>query len=167
MTQLLHDVLGSGVEAAHRNTLQICVRSVVVFVFAVAMVRMAKRRFLSDMTAFDVILGIMLGSILSRAINGPSPLGPTLFAAFLLVMLHRALGRLAYHSDWFSVVVKGRSIVLVEEGKRVSEALSKHHISEEDLHQGLRSEGRISDFEEAGTVTLERSGRISVVTKKK
>ena len=134
--------------------------------FAVAMVRLAKRRFLSDMTAFDVILGIMLGSILSRAINGPSPLLPTLLAAFLLVMLHRALGRLAYHFDWFSVVVKGRSITLFEEGRRVSEALSEHHISEEDLLQGLRSEGGISDLEGVRTVILERSGKISVVIKK-
>ena len=163
---MLHDILGSGIDPAHRDTAQVCVRAVLVFMFAVGMVRMAKQRFLSDMTAFDVILGIMLGSILSRTVNGSSPLVPTLLAAFLLVMLHRALGRLAYAFGWFSVVVKGRSITLFDGGKRVSEALRRHHISEEDLLQGLRSEGGIADIEDAGTVTLERSGKISVVTKK-
>ncbi len=162
---MLHNLLGSGVEAAHRDILQVCARAVLVFMFAVAMVRVAKRRFLSDMTAFDVILGIMLGSILSRAINGPSPLIPTLVAAFLLVLLHRGLGRLSYRFDWFSAVVKGKSVTLFEKGKRASAALNEHHISEEDLHQGLRSEGGISNLEEAQTVTLERSGKLSVVKK--
>ena len=163
---MLHYILGSGVEAAHRDTLQVCARAILVFMFAVVMVRMAKRRFMSDMTALDVILGIMLGSILSRTINGPSPLVPTLLAAFLLVMLHRALGRLAYHFDWFSVVVKGKSVTLFENGRRLSEALSEHHISEEDLLQGLRSAGGISDLEEVRMVILERSGKISVVRRR-
>lgn len=162
---MLHNILGSGVDAADRNTIQVCVRAILVFMFAVAMVRVAKRRFLSDMTALDIILGIILGSILSRTINGPSPLFPTLFASFLLVMLHRALGRLSYYSKWFSTLVKGNSITLFENGTRVHGVLRQHHTSEEDLLQGLRSEGGISSLEEARTVTLERSGKISVVRK--
>jgi hypothetical protein len=56
-------------------------RAVVVYVVTVIIVRLGKKRFMGKGTAFDVILGIMLGSIVSRAITGNAPFFPALAAA--------------------------------------------------------------------------------------
>ena len=45
----------------------------VIYVAAVLMVRVGEKRFLGKNTVFDVILGIVLGSVVSRAVTGFSP----------------------------------------------------------------------------------------------
>ncbi len=61
------------------NARQMSARAVAVFVAALVLVRFGEKRSLGRCTVFDAILAIMLGSVLSRAINaGHSPSGPWL-----------------------------------------------------------------------------------------
>ena len=73
---LLRLVLGLGLESREINALQMGLRAVVVYVVTVIVVRLGKKRFMGQATAFDVILGIMLGSIVSRAVTGNAPFLP-------------------------------------------------------------------------------------------
>ena len=79
-------ILGLGTEELSLG--QMTVRVPIVYITAVIVVRLGKKRFLGKNTAFDVIIGIMLGSILSRAITGNSPFFPTLAASFVLMGIH-------------------------------------------------------------------------------
>jgi len=63
-------LLGLGSDAAGITFLQISLRGVVVFVAALVIVRCGDRRFLSQKTAFDAVLGFILASMLARAVNG-------------------------------------------------------------------------------------------------
>jgi uncharacterized membrane protein YcaP (DUF421 family) len=45
-------------------------RSIIVYLVTVGVARFAGKRFFGEHTAFDVVLSIILGSVLSRAING-------------------------------------------------------------------------------------------------
>src|SRR4051812_37536251 len=85
---LLRLLLGLGIDSKEINALQMGLRAVLVYVVTVLMVRLAKKRFMGWATAFDVILGIMLGSIVSRAVTGNAPLLPALVAAAALLMMH-------------------------------------------------------------------------------
>jgi uncharacterized membrane protein YcaP (DUF421 family) len=71
--------LGIGLDIADVGPLQMALRTVVIYAFTLAIVRLGSKRFLSQATAFDAIVGIMLGSVMSRAINGSAPFVPTLF----------------------------------------------------------------------------------------
>ena len=46
---------------------------------------------MGEATAFDMMLGIMLGSIVSRAITSNAPLVPGLAATATLIALHSVL----------------------------------------------------------------------------
>ncbi|MBL0406824.1 hypothetical protein JKG68_23040 [Microvirga aerilata] len=81
-------VLGLGLESREINVLQMGLRAAVVFIVTVLMVRLAKKRFMGRATAFDVILGIMIGSIVSRAVTGNSPFLPALGATAVLLGMH-------------------------------------------------------------------------------
>ena len=73
MSQLAFDisaVLGLGSDAAALTFTQISLRGVIVFVAALVIVRCGDRRFLSQKTAFDAVLGFILASMLARAVNG-------------------------------------------------------------------------------------------------
>ena len=75
---LVAAALGLGQEAKEMTVAQMALRAAVVYVVTVAFVRLAKKRFMGRATAFDVILGILLGSIVSRAVTGNAPFGPAL-----------------------------------------------------------------------------------------
>ena len=109
--------LGLGREATELTFAQISLRGIIVFLAALAIVRCGDRRFLSQKTAFDAVLGLILASMLARAVNGTASLFPTLGGGFVLVMLHRALAFAARRSHPFGDLIKGRSDVIIREGR--------------------------------------------------
>ena len=62
--------LGLGQEATTLTFVQISLRGVIVFMATLAIIRCGDRRFLSQKTAFDAVLGFILASMLARAVNG-------------------------------------------------------------------------------------------------
>jgi uncharacterized membrane protein YcaP (DUF421 family) len=71
-------LLGLRSDAAGLTFRQISLRGVVVFVAALVIVRCGDRRFLSQKTAFDAVLGFILASMLARAVNGTASFFPKL-----------------------------------------------------------------------------------------
>lgn len=72
MEDLLHivDVLLGINDQPKRLTLaQICLRSALIYIGGWLMLRVGEHRFLGKNTAFDVVLGFIFGSLLSRAIT--------------------------------------------------------------------------------------------------
>ncbi len=159
-------LLGLGLEPKDYGFLQVCLRGIIVFIGALIMVRLADRRFLSKMTAFDVILGFVLASALARAINGSAALFPTLVMGLLLVLLHRVMAVLAVWSESFGKVVKGEADPLIKNGKMQERALKRNHISEKDLLEAARQNGKVDTLDEIRVAVLERSGKISVIPAK-
>jgi hypothetical protein len=76
------------------------------------MVRYGDRRFLSHKTAFNVVLGFILASMLARVVNGTAAFFPALGAGFVLVLLHRGLAAWARRSHAVGLMVKGRTDAL-------------------------------------------------------
>jgi uncharacterized membrane protein YcaP (DUF421 family) len=141
-------------------------RAVIVYIIALALVRLGEKRFIGKFAAFDVILGFMLGSILSRAVTGSSEFLPTLAAALVLVLLHYAGAVVAFRSDWFGTLVKGHDRTLVENGVIDWSAMRRSHISRQDLLGALRENGRVNDPADVALARLERSGNTSVIRKR-
>lgn len=157
----IEQILGLGVD--NLNVWQMALRAVIVYVSALAMVRIGEKRFLGRNTAFDVILGIIFGSVVSRAITGSSPFFPTLAAGLVLVVIHWLFAVASFRSDWFGTFVKGHSRLLVEDGNILWDAMQKSHISEEDLMTSLRIQAGSDELGGVAEARLERSGDISVI----
>ena len=139
------------------------VRTIVIYAFTLAIIRLGSKRFLSQATAFDVIVAIMLGSIMSRAINGSAPFVPTLFGGLALVGLHWLLAVLAFKTNWFGSVVKGEPVLLVEDGEVQADGMRRTGLSARDLNEALRQQGKPPDPSKVRLAYLERNGSISVV----
>src|SRR6478736_7497434 len=116
-SQLLQMLLGISVPPKDLTFLQVSIRGVVVFIAALIMVRLSSKRSLAEKTAFDAVLIVIIGSMLARAINGSEAFFPTLGAGFVLVLLHRLIGVAAFYSHTFGILVKGRPVVLVRDGR--------------------------------------------------
>src|SRR5215204_7111179 len=163
----LSQLLGIGVEPKHLTILHVCLRGTIVFIAGVAMLRVADKRFLSQMTALDAILGFTLASMLARAINGSAPLTPTIVAGFALVLLHRVCCKLALHWEFFGHCVKGHADRLIRNGEVDRQAMRANDLTDKDLLEELRQHGRVASPAEVQEAYIERSGRISVIPKHK
>ena len=162
----LRPLLGLGQEPKDFDTLQVSLRALIVFIAAIAIVRVADKRFLSRKTAFDVVLGLILASVLARAVNGSAPLGPTLVCGFVLAVAHRFLAFLSLKSHRIGNLVKGYDETIIESGRVDEAALKRHNFTQHDLMEDLRLEG-VRSPEEVESARIERSGDLSVIKKQK
>lgn len=158
--------LGLGIAPESFNTLQVTLRAIVIYLGGLLILRVGENRFLGKFTAFDIILGFILGGILSRAINGSGPLAPTLAATVLLVSLHFLLAKTAFHSHRFGQAVKGRPETLVKDGEILWDGMRRKSLSQLDLEEALRLHAHLDNCDQVQEARFERNGDISVVMKK-
>jgi uncharacterized membrane protein YcaP (DUF421 family) len=123
LRQIVNSVLGLGLETKDINVWQMSLRAVIVFILAIGMLRIGDKRFMGRSTAFDVMLGIIFGSVVSRAITGNAPFLPTLVASMVLILLHWILAAIAFRSQRFGSMVKGHEQLLVRDGQMMENAL--------------------------------------------
>lgn len=166
LRQIVNAALGLGLETKDINVWQMALRAVVVFVLAIVMLRIGDKRFMGKSTAFDVMLGIVFGSMVSRAITGNAPFMPTLVASLVLILLHWTLAAIAFRSRGFGRLIKGHDQLLVRDGQLQEDALRKTHITEHDLQEALRNNGHAPDLSQIESAHLERNGDISIISKK-
>src|SRR3954451_16688018 len=110
-------LLGPDGKATQLTVLNISLRCFIIFTVGLALVRIGDRRSLAQKTAFDAVFIVLLGSMLSRAINGTAPFFTTIAAGVTLMIIHRVFAFGAYKSHWFGKLIKGRPIPLVRKGQ--------------------------------------------------
>jgi len=162
-SELLHTFLGIGTEPKNLTFLQVSIRAVIVFIATLVMVRLGSKRSLAEKTAFDAVFIVIIGSMLARAINGSEAFFPTLGTGFVLVLLHRLFGFAAFYSHAFGILVKGKPLVLVQDGKLKRKNMLWEHISRHDLEEDMRLDAETEDLSKIQIARLERSGDISFV----
>src|SRR5436190_21620476 len=163
LSQFFEPLLGLGVEPKGLTFLQVSLRGVIIFIATLVMVRLSSKRSLAEKTAFDAALIVIIASVLARAINGSAPFFPTLGIGFVLVLLHRLLGILAYYSHGFGILIKGKAGVLVQNGKLQKKNMWLNHISKHDLEEDMRLDAQTDDLSQIKVARVERSGDISFI----
>ncbi len=160
-------LLGPDGKATELTLLHISLRALFIFVIGLALVRIGDRRSLSEKTAFDAIFIVLIGSMLSRAINGTAPFFTTIAAGIVLMLIHRACAFGACKSHAFGKLIKGRPVTLVRNGEIDRAQMRRSLVSEHDFEEDLRLHARTQDISDIQTARLERSGDISFIKKEK
>src|SRR6476469_5243652 len=137
-------------------------RAAVMYIALIVLVRLGKKRFLGEATAFDYIIVVMIGAIAGRAMTGGAPYFASLLGLFVLIAMHWVFSAAAQRSSWFSHLIKGNATLLIKDGKIDSDALVRSHMSMDDLSEDLRSHG-VKDVGAIREAHLERSGKLSVI----
>jgi uncharacterized membrane protein YcaP (DUF421 family) len=159
----LDAVLGLDRSPAELGFTAMALRAIIVFVTGVVLLRLGARRSIGRNAGFDILLGIVLGSVLSRAVNGSAAFWPTLGASLVLVVLHGLLAWLTTRWSGLSRLVKGRPELLIRDGVIDAAALRRCSISAEDLDESLRVNGNVVADAQVAEARLERNGEISVL----
>lgn len=151
------------VNEAH-DLLSIFIRTIIIFIFSIVLFRLSSQR-ISLRTPFDLILPFILGSLLSRGINGSTTLVSTILSSSVLIIMHDLFAFIALKSHWFGKWIKGEVRTLFKNGKINWQEMARAKISENDLKEELRHHLHTNDLTNVAEIKLERNGAFSFLLK--
>jgi uncharacterized membrane protein YcaP (DUF421 family) len=124
------------------------------------LVRLAGKRDLAQLNAFDLVVVLLLSNVVQNAVIGPdnSLLGGAIGAA-VLIGVNAGVVRTARHSDRVSRLLEGTPTTLARDGRWNTEALRHEGLRQADAEAALRRQNAnsVRDVEE---VTIEPGGAI-------
>lgn len=130
-------------------------------------IRLLGKKELSQITPFDLVYLILLGSFLEEGIYDEKvSIFQIMYAIFLWGVLIYFIEKMAVKSEWFRKVLKGESSDLISKGKINIKEMKKNKMEMEQLRILLRSQGYFS-LSEVEHAKLETSGALSVLPKAK
>lgn len=144
--------------------MEIVVRASVTFLFLFLLTRGIRKRALSEMSPFEMILLVTLGDIVQQGITQEdmsltgSALAVSTFG-FWITLLSWA----SWRSRRLRVALEGVPIVLVQDGEVIEEALRLEQLPVEEVMEAARQHG-IEDLARIRLAVLEVSGKISIIT---
>jgi uncharacterized membrane protein YcaP (DUF421 family) len=159
-------LLGLNSQPHDLTILQMTLRACIIFILTLVYIRVTGMRTFGKNNAIDMVIGLILGSVLSRAITGNTAFFPALAEGFALVLLHRFTAYLCYKSHRVGKILKGSPSLIFNNGDMVHEGMKKHNITEHDFIEGVRQTASTEDLSSLEKVYFERTGVISVVKKK-
>lgn len=113
----------------------------------------------------QLVIVILLGTILSRAVVGASPFLPVISTCTVIVVLHRFLSWHKMKSNYFNRLMEGKRIIVFENDRFKENNLHRALLRKEDVMQELRKSTQNDDLRNIKRIFIERSGKISFVKK--
>ncbi len=135
--------------------LETALRSAVAYLVIVGTVRVLGDRAVAKMTAYDVIVTIVVGAIVAGIPLAQTALANTVMALLVIVGLHEAIRFVQAH-------VRRRPRLVVWRGELLRERLRRWRIKEPEVHAAIRRAG-VASIAEVQAVVLENDGEWSVV----
>ena len=149
----------------HVSLPQECARAALIFAYGLLLLRLSGRRTFGHWSALDIVISVIMGSALSKAMVGSAPLPGTMAAAAVLVALHVGVAHLVARSRRASHLIEGTPVTLIDHGRVDEVQCQAHMISRADLDEALRQNGIDCDvaLDNVKLARLEPSGEITVI----
>ncbi len=133
------------------------------YIALVVFLRIAGKRILSKMNAFDLVITISLGSTLaSILLSKDVSLVQGLLALALLIALQFVISWTSVRARWVRRGVTGEPALLLHRGTMLPRELRRVRVTEDEVLAALRSAG-LGNVDQAEAVVLETDGSFSVI----
>jgi uncharacterized membrane protein YcaP (DUF421 family) len=142
--------------------LEVAGRTALIYVLMLVMIRVLGKRTIGNLTAFDMLIALMMGDLAGDAIYGDASIGMAVVAVISLSALHYANSWLAYHLPSIGRFLEGMPTPIVKEGRVQQEGLRRERMSEQEVLAELRLSG-IDDLSEVKQAQVESDGQVSVI----
>lgn len=139
-------------------------RGVAVYLVLLLLFRLTGKRALSQLTTFDFVILLVVGEASQQALLGEdfSIVHASLVIATML-LLDRGSDYLSFRFPAFKRVTQSVPVVLVDDGRLLTEVMAKHHLTEDDVVDAAREKHGLERLDQVKWAVLETSGGISVV----
>jgi uncharacterized membrane protein YcaP (DUF421 family) len=141
-------------------------RSILIYVFLLAGIRLGGKRELAQLNAFDLIVLLLLSNTVQNAIigNDNSLVGGCIGAATLLV-INYIMVRFIHKHRKLDRLLEGRPEVLIRDGKIEKQHLERELITKAELVAAAHKQG-IGSLHDVDRCVLEPNGTITFIQKR-
>lgn len=152
----LHNFIGLG---------RVVIVSACAYAALVLVLRIAGKRSLAKLNAFDLVVTVALGSTLATVLLSKDvALAEGALAFAMLAALQYAVARGSVRWGWFKRLVRSEPTLLVEDGRFLDAALRSERVTRDEVEQAIRNQG-IGRLEQVAAVVLETDGSFSVIAR--
>jgi uncharacterized membrane protein YcaP (DUF421 family) len=145
--------------------MEVIIRATVIFWFLWLVVRGSGKRSLAELTPLDLILIVIIGDLVQPGVNQEDmSITGAMMAVSVFVVWTLTADALARRSDQASRILSGEPVIIVREGKPLTERLEQERLTMADLKEAARMQG-IGDLSEVEFAVLETDGKFSFVTR--
>lgn len=130
--------------------MDILIRSVVIFLFLWIVVRIGGKREVAQLTAFDMILLITVGDLVSQGVlQEDYSVTAAIIAVSAFSVSGMVLNQLGFRFPRFRPWLAGRARIVVRDGEPLLDVLRGERMTLQDLFEAARQQGvrRLSDVE--------------------
>ena len=137
-------------------------RSVAVYVLLLIVIRALGRRTIGNISAFDLLVALMLGEIVDEMIYGDVRFIQGTVAIVVIAGLAFADSVLCYWDHGMEAILEGKPTVVVKHGRFHREGMRRERMNEKDVLGALRTQG-VRDMREVQYAVVEHDGTVSAV----
>lgn len=145
----------------------IFVRTILLFIISVTLVRLMGKRQLGELEPFEVVITIMIAEVAMTPMDDPRV--SILFGVIPIVtlyILHTIISYLSLKLVWFRTLICGKETLIIDDGCLLIDNMRKNDYSMDELMEQLR-EKDIFDIDEISYAMIESGGTLSVLKKPK
>lgn len=143
--------------------MEIVLRAGVVYLFLWFLLRALGKRELTEVTAFELVLLVVLGDIVQQGITQEDmSITGSAVAASTIAMLAVGSSVIAQRFPRTRPVLEGRPSVIVHDGRLVDENLRSLRITVDEVHEAVRKQGYRS-LDHLEWVIVEADGKFSFI----
>jgi uncharacterized membrane protein YcaP (DUF421 family) len=137
-------------------------RATAVYAFMLLTLRLLGKRSVGNLTAFDLLVALMLGEVADEIIYADVTIPQGFLSIAVIAFLHFANSWGSYKSTLIDRLTGASPRVLVENGQIMRDALAAERMNEDELRSQLRLQS-VEELNEIKYATLEPSGEVSVI----
>jgi len=139
------------------------VRGIIVYAFLLVFLRMTGKRNVGQYDPFDLILLLILSNAVQNSMNaGDNSLIGGLISATTLIVCHTLMAHLTFRNHWFSRVIDGKPLRLIDQGEVNEQVMRSELITTDNLKAALHAAGCLHTYE-VEQATIETNGQITIV----
>ena len=144
---------------------ELIVRSMIIYVFLLVLIRVTGKRQVGQLAPFDLILLLVLSNAVQNAMNGgDNSVQAGLISALTLVTLNYGIGYATYRSKRLEALIEGRPQVLIHNGELYKDVMEHERLTQHELDAALRRQG-VSNISHVHMAMIENNGEITVQLK--
>ncbi len=145
---------------------ELIIRSVMVYVFLIAVLRLSGKRQIGQLAPFDLVLLLVLSNAVQNAMNGgDNSVLAGIISASTLITLNYFVGYLTFRSKKLERWIEGQPEVLIHNGRLFEQVMAHAQLTHHELNAALRQAG-CSSIAEVHYAILENNGSITVTARK-
>jgi uncharacterized membrane protein YcaP (DUF421 family) len=144
---------------------ELIVRSIIVYVFLIVLLRITGKRQIGQLAPFDLVLLLVLSNSVQNAMNGgDNSVLAGFISATTLIGLNYGMGYLTYRSKRLEGLIEGQPEVLIHNGKLFEKVMARAQLTHHELNAALRQAG-CTCVSEVHCAILENNGDITVTNR--